>query len=253
MSSKLDIIAFFEGTGGDFRGRKFSDILKWPDSELEASHDYIQNLFPLPEASLANWSATIIDRKVFDAFRAQPNLQEKLRAALARMLFFYGFQWFENAGQKKVRQTPLNFEGFLHHFILFETNLNPFRQIVRGDNFDTASQNWVCRFDHNHLRITRIIRSLRVLGLEEEPLAFFEALKSVQHASNISSRSLMYWSRAAFRPLDIAPDVDPEDEDAVRGPRFLREFEAKRREEALMKTDVEESTVGQMPEPQREA
>ena len=105
MAPKLELTAFFEGTEGDYRGRKFSDILEWSDSELEASHDYIQTLFPLPEASLVNWSATIIDRKVFDAFRAQPELREKLRAALTRILSFYGFQWLENADHKKVRQT----------------------------------------------------------------------------------------------------------------------------------------------------
>lgn len=62
----------------------------------------------------------------------------------------------------------------------------------------------------------------------------------------------MYWSRAAFRPLDIAPEVDPEDEGAVRGPKFLREFEKERREEAAMKRDDEESTVEQITEPQRD-
>jgi Opioid growth factor receptor (OGFr) conserved region len=106
MAPTMELTAFFEGTEGDYRGRKFSDILEWSDSELEASHDYIQTLFPLPEASLVNWSATIIDRKVFDAFRAQPELREKLRAALTRILSFYGFQWLENADHKKVRQTP---------------------------------------------------------------------------------------------------------------------------------------------------
>jgi len=109
-----------------------------------------------------------------------------------------------------------------------------------------ASENWVCMFDHNHLRITRIIRSLRVLGLEEEARVFFEALKSVQESSNISQRSLMYWTRAAIRPLDISPEVEPGDENTVRGPRFLREFEKKRREEA----EVEEDLVEQLPESQ---
>jgi hypothetical protein len=94
---------------------------------------------------------------------------------------------------------------------------------------------------------------LRVLGLEEEAVAFFEALKLVQEASNISFRSLTYWSRAALRPLHIAPEVDLEDEDAVQGPRFLREFETKRYEEADMKKDVEESSVGQLTEPLRES
>jgi len=111
MAPKLGLIAFFEGTGGDFLGRKFSDILEWPDSELEVSHDYIQTLFPLPEASQMNWSATVIDRKVFDAFRARPELRGKLRTALTRMLSFYGFQWLEDAGEKKVRQTPSEYDG----------------------------------------------------------------------------------------------------------------------------------------------
>lgn len=252
MAPKLDLIAFFEGTGADFRGRKFSDILQWPDSELEASHDYIQTLFPLPEASQVNWSATIIDSRVFDAFRSQPELREKLRAALTRMLSFYGFQWLDDAGEKRVRQNSQKTYDGPTPLSPVKTNLYSLCQVVRGDNFDTASQNWVCRFDHNHLRITRIIRSLRILGLQEEALAFFKALKLVQEASNISSRSLMYWSRAAFRPLDIAPEVDPEDEDAVRGPKFLREYEKKRHEEAVAKKEDGESTVRQIPEPVRE-
>ena len=33
-----------------------------------------------------------------------------------------------------------------------------------------ASQTWMCRFDHNHLRISRIIRCLRVLGLDARDL-----------------------------------------------------------------------------------
>lgn len=101
--------------------------------------------------------------------------------------------------------------------------------------------NWVHRFDHNHLRITRIIRSLRVLGLEEEAIAFFQALKSIQEASNISPKSLNYWSRAAFRPLYIAPDVDSDDEDGVRGPKFLRDFEKKRRERNKAKRNDEQT------------
>jgi hypothetical protein len=121
MTSKLDLIAYFEGAGGDVRGRMLSDILEWSDSKLEASHDYIQTLFPLPEESQINWSAAIIDREVFDAFRARPELRENLRAALTRMLSFYGFQWFEDAGEKKVRRKrPRNIMGALYYCISIE-------------------------------------------------------------------------------------------------------------------------------------
>ena len=80
-------------------------------------------------------------------------------------------------------------------------------QIVRGPNWRTASKNWAGYMDHNHLRITRIIRCLRVLGLQRESEAFFAALKRVAEDPKIriSNRSVEYWTRAAELPLHIPP------------------------------------------------
>ena len=86
------LIAFYEDTGSDVRGRQLSDILRWGVNKLESSHDYIQTLFPLPERSGVNDRAPIIDRHVFEAFRARPELQDKLRDAFRKMLWFYGFE-----------------------------------------------------------------------------------------------------------------------------------------------------------------
>lgn len=82
--------------------------------------------------------------------------------------------------------------------------------IVRGPNWRRNSRNWVVRFDHNHLRITRILRCVRILGLQAECDAFFKALQHVfdDPATHISDRSMMYWQRAVTRPLHIAPDDD---------------------------------------------
>lgn len=91
--------------------------------------------------------------------------------------------------------------------------------IVRGPKWRRNSQNWCVRFDHNHLRVTRILRCLRILGLQTECDAFFDALKRVfdDPAISISERSLTYWQRAVKRPLSIAPD----DEDCD----WLRQWE----------------------------
>jgi len=98
--------------------------------------------------------------------------------------------------------------------------------IAPGANFHVASRNWVKRFNHNHLRITRIIRSLRVLGLENAADEFFKALEDVYGRSEkISEKSMMFWNRAAKRPLFIAPE---DDEDGGTGAGFLYEFEKKR-------------------------
>ena len=87
-----NLIAFYEETSTDSRGRRLTDILRWGVNKLESSHDYIQTLFPLPERSGVNDLAPIIDRQVFEAFRSRTDLQERLRDAFKKMLWFYGFE-----------------------------------------------------------------------------------------------------------------------------------------------------------------
>ena len=48
--------------------------------------------------------------------------------------------------------------------------------------------------------------------------------------NRVSARSKSYWSRAIHRQLNIAPEVENADQDDLRiGPKFLREFELKRK------------------------
>ena len=184
----------------DRRGRTRSSILAWSDDELEYHHDYIQLLFPLPEGSPFNPSAPVIDEATFNAFRSRLELQTQLRVSLKRMLHFYGFQFASETANGNGAQEL---------------------QVVNGSNYPEASRNWVRRFNHNHLRITRILRSLRVLGLETEAWEFFKALKRVYEGGKIGQKSMMFWTRAVERPLYLAP----EDEDDEGGCQFLYEFE----------------------------
>ncbi|TGZ81759.1 hypothetical protein EX30DRAFT_340624 [Ascodesmis nigricans] len=71
-------------------------------------------------------------------------------------------------------------------------------------------QNWWRRFDHNHLRMTRMIRSLRILGLEDEAQAFYQALLKAKEMfpRGPGKTSYMFWARAAKRPLEIPPEDD---------------------------------------------
>jgi hypothetical protein len=96
------LIAFYEGSGVDHRGRKIGEILGWGVHRLESSHDYIQTLFPLPEESGVNWSAPVIDQEVFDAFRSRPELGGKLRESFERILWFYGFDFKTDHGKVVV-------------------------------------------------------------------------------------------------------------------------------------------------------
>jgi hypothetical protein len=58
------IIGFYNGTESDHRGRYLNEIQKWPDDQLEAVHDYIQWLFPLPESSGFNVAVPVLTERV---------------------------------------------------------------------------------------------------------------------------------------------------------------------------------------------
>ncbi|KAF2827918.1 hypothetical protein CC86DRAFT_369117 [Ophiobolus disseminans] len=106
--------------------------------------------------------------------------------------------------------------------------------VVRSSHWAKSFKGWAVRFDHNHLRITRILRCLRILGLQTECDAFFAALKEVYEdpAFKISERSMSYWTRAVTRPLYIAPDDERID--------WLREWE---REQEALKASEEDAKV----------
>ncbi|KAI1841619.1 hypothetical protein JX266_012172 [Neoarthrinium moseri] len=179
------LIEFYETKGPDNRGRLLEEILKWSDERLEFSHDYIQTLFPLPEGSMfAN--APVVDEETFLYWRQSGGeLNANMRRALERMLSFYGFaiEWQDHEKGGSTAEVTVKAGG--------EANL----------------ARWVVRMDHNHLRITRIIRSLRVLGLTEEARAFYAALVwTCDTYGRIGSSSRKFWKRAIELPLHIAPD-----------------------------------------------
>ncbi|KAL9115716.1 MAG: hypothetical protein Q9227_000084 [Pyrenula ochraceoflavens] len=197
-SPSLPIVAFYRNADPlpDYKGRELAQILSYNDFQLEMDHSYIQVLFPLPEPSDFNFNATIVDLPTARAFRDPQNsdLRDNLRKALRRMLAFYGFEFDADGSIPRIIPASNSRERF---------------------NF------WARRFNHNHLRITRIIRSLRTLGLEAEAMAFLEALK-VATEGRFEKQSMVFWRRAAERALQYKPEDG--DEGLATGPRWLREL-----------------------------
>ncbi|KQY79704.1 MULTISPECIES: opioid growth factor receptor-related protein [unclassified Brevundimonas] len=68
----------------------------------------------------------------------------------------------------------------------------------RMDAFYRATHDWLMPNDHNHLRITRIIRSLRLLVGDDEADAFKAAILSRVEMTRapVSVRSRGYWMTA---------------------------------------------------------
>ena len=174
VANDIQILGFYSGTEPDHRGRYVQEIQAWPDDQLETIHDYIQWLFPLPERSGFNVAAPVLTRESIEEFRMQPGLQQKLRGSFLRMMTFYGF----------------------------ETRFGKQITVTRAPNFAAKATGWLSPGNHNHLRITRILRCLTVLGLEAEAKAFFGCLSEIYEDEQnktlpaISDETMLYWREA---------------------------------------------------------
>jgi len=174
VANNIQVIGFYSGTEADHRGRYVQEIQAWPDDQLETAHDYIQWLFPLSEKSGFNVAAPVLTRESIQEFRTQPDLQQKLRGSFLRMMTFYGF----------------------------ETRFGKQITVTRAPNFAAKATGWLSPGNHNHLRITRILRCLTVLGLEAEAKAFFGCLSEIYEDEQnktlpaLSDETMLYWRRA---------------------------------------------------------
>jgi hypothetical protein len=176
MKSAALLIPFYREQGCDTEGRTLRQIREFSTEQLECTHDYIQWLFPLPEPSSANRIAPILDGEMIAVFRESPELQEELRTSLRLMLRFYGLA---------LEKTPKEPE------------------VMRAANFDTRRAEWLRPCDHNYLRISRILRSLTVLGCAPEARALLHCLECVylEAPDKIGRKTFDFWQRA----VEIAP------------------------------------------------
>lgn len=168
------LIAFYTGSGTDAAGRTLDEVQRQNPAWLERTHDCIQWLFPLPEPSRFNPSAPALDPATIDLFRQDPAIQARLLRSFEVMLAFYGFE--HDLSEPDVPDVWL------------------------ADDFERRSRNWLTPNNHNYLRISRILRSLRLLGLEECSSAWFEALDHLYRTwalHIINSASHRHWRMAA--------------------------------------------------------
>jgi hypothetical protein len=170
-----DAIVIFYSGGVDHRGRTREEILAWDDERLESVHDYIQWLFPTVAPSAVNPSAPLITPDTVGAFANEPALRERLRESLDRMLRFYGLRR-ESADSQGERIT------------------------VDGPRFRTRAGVWFHPGNHNHLRLTRIMQSLRTLGLVRDALALQHCLLELadgpEGRSDVTRATRAFWSDA---------------------------------------------------------
>jgi hypothetical protein len=163
------LLAFYRRQSRDDRGRTLDDVRAFGSGELERVHDYIQWLFPLAERSGANPTAPVLTPDAITAFREDGALRRELLESFAVMLQFYGF---------RLEHDPIRIE--------------------RAANFDERRVEWLRSGNHNFLRLTRIMRSLTVLGLPDHARALLDQLEQVytEHPRTVGDLTIGHWRHA---------------------------------------------------------
>ncbi len=157
-------------------GLRLVDIWDWPFERLEATHDYIQWMFPLDTPSSVNPDAPLLTEETARAFSWDEVLRDRLQKSFAVMLRFYGLERLALPDHKLV--------------------------VIRALTFSDRRHVWLTPNNHNHLRLTRIIRSLRLLGLKKDAQALARCLGDVSRVEGrdlISDETAEHWRQAARR------------------------------------------------------
>jgi Opioid growth factor receptor (OGFr) conserved region len=128
-------------------------------------------LFPLTEKSRFNPKSPILTEQDIYSFRASQEVTQNLICSLKLMLGFYGL---------KVQESNLIIS-------------------INEDSFTERKKQWLHWGNHNHMRITRILKSLSLLGLEEYSKAFFDCLQQIYitEKGSITKLTFSYWEEAS--------------------------------------------------------
>lgn len=168
------IVPFYLGEKPDSADRTIGQMWTWDFEKLECVHDYIQWLFPLAEKSNFNPNAPIVDNEVIEAFKTNTLLQQNLLRSFSMMLSFYGLKVVKDKEGKTI--------------------------VEKSPEYSIRKQEWVQMFDHNYLRITRILKCLMIFDRKEEAQAFYDCLRDIykENTDLIGRETFQYWTDAVL-------------------------------------------------------
>jgi len=159
------LIEFYNFRGKTQDGYSFEDIKMFSLDKLETCHSYIQWVFPLKERSKAVPSSPVLTSEdVEDIHKYKMEL-----FLIVNMLPFYGLVYNDK-----------------------------FEAIDRGPHWDERKATWITPRNHNYLRLTRILKSLCLLGMKPLAVKLRLCLNEIHEAnrSDISDITMQFWDEA---------------------------------------------------------
>jgi len=173
------IIDFYDGVGTDSEGRTLEYILSQNLEWMEYNHDFIQWVFPLKKPSNFNADAPLLTDEDIKLFMKSSTRVDNLMSAVTKFLYFLGIE--QTLGPyNRPSKTPLDKAYF-----------------AEGRTFDKQKYTWF-EFNHNSLRITRLLKFMVLLGLNQFAADLLEFMKQTadQHKVKLNETALSYWEKA---------------------------------------------------------
>jgi hypothetical protein len=162
----MQIVEFYKGVRPNQSGAFLTEIWDWTDGQLDTDHDWIQWVFPSNEPSMLNGDAPTLTKNEAEIFQSSEELQAKFLESFKIFLEFLDFKIKDNA------------TGYL--------------EIVPIDLGRTPW--WLGSFNHTMLRVSRVLKSTRLVGLPHYGLALYNAMSLFR--SKLSENTWGYWTRA---------------------------------------------------------
>jgi hypothetical protein len=166
----MKIVEFYRGERANNAGHTLEEILTWSNGALEMDHDWVQWVFGSNERSMLNGEAPTLTKEESDIFKSDPELQEKVKQSFIRILRFLDFKLSKDGEEILIEPKDENVPWW-----------------IRG------------AFNHNMLRVTRILKCLRLTGNDRYAVAFFDALREFK--DKLSTNTWGYYHSAVFEPL----------------------------------------------------
>lgn len=170
----MKVIDFWNGEVATETGHYFEDVMGYSYEALESGHDYIQWLLPKREPSMFRSEIPTLTDDEIELFSTDPVLKEKVDRVMHKMLDFYGM--------------VLTHDGL----VLWQLPKS------EGGNRNNPKW-WLGHFNHNYLRITRMLMSFRHLDKTEVAKAVYKLLLTDQ--DKYGQQTQWYWSEATYGPL----------------------------------------------------
>ena len=169
--------SFYTNKQRNPEGLYLKDMWSFNDWELENTHHFIQWMFPLEMMSKHNDTAPVVGQADLKEMLKDKVVKENILHSLNIMENFWGFE-VKHSACKFTR--PRGFQNFL-------------------------TKDWPTAYNHNFIRIARVIHSLVIFGLEDEAHELVNYLQKEVYPNYkhfIGEETMKYWNDALQKGMD---------------------------------------------------